>query len=108
MSTYAVILDTRADRDLTGEWRHHSLTVSVLTACRRNSFAYHSGTGYLRFTLRLDAASVADAITGALGLTERAARKAGFGYEVEELRVLPSARLEEETMRLLALTPAAT
>lgn len=102
MSAYAVILDTRAGRDLTGEWRHHSLTVSVLTACRRNSFAYHSGTGYLRFTLHLDAASAAGAVTGALRLAGRAARKAGFAYEVEELRVLPSARLEEEAVRLLS------
>ena len=103
MSAYAVILDTRADRGPSPtSGRYHSLTVSVLTACPRNSFAYHSGTGYLRFVLRLDAASVADAVTGALRLAERAARKAGFGYEVEELQVLPSARLEEETMRLLS------
>ena len=107
MSAYAVILDTRADRDLTDEWRYHSLTVSVLTACPRNSFAYHSGTDRLRFTIHVEAASVAGAVTGALRLAEGAARKAGFGYEVEELRVLPSARLEEEAVRLLALVPAA-
>jgi hypothetical protein len=90
VNAYAVILDTRADRDLTGERRYHSLTVSVLTACPRNSFAYHSGSGHLRFTIHLDAASVADAITGALRLTGLAARKAGFGYEAGEARILPA------------------
>jgi hypothetical protein len=100
VNAYAVILDTRADRDLTDEWRYHSLTVSVLTACPRNSFAYHSGAGYLRFTIHVDAEAMPAAIAEALRVTERAARKAGFGYEAVELRALPSARLEEETVRL--------
>jgi hypothetical protein len=102
VSAYAVILDTRADRDLTDEWRYHSLTVSVLTASPRNSFAYHSGTGRLRFTIHVDAETMPAAIAEALRVTERAARKAGFSYEAVELRALPSARLEEETMRLLS------
>ena len=98
MNAYAVIIEARADRDLTEE-QTGMLTRSVV---RSISYAYHSGTRYLRFALHVDAASVPDAVTEALRVTSRAAREAGFGYEAEELRVLPSARLEEETMRLLS------
>jgi hypothetical protein len=99
---YAVIIDARADRVLT-EKQADMLTISL----RGSSIACDSVTGYLRFALHVDAASMLGAVTEALRVTERAARVEGFGYEAEELRVLPSARLEAETMRLLApLRPA--
>lgn len=99
VSAYAVIIDTRADRDLT-EKQPTMAWISV--GASRSSLAYNSGTRYLRFTVHVDAASVPDAVTEALRVTGRAAREAGFSYEAEELRALPSARLEEETMRLLS------
>lgn len=103
LSAYAVIVDTRTDRDLTEKqpnmaWMEAGVSLS--------SIAYNVTARHLRFTLHVDAESVADAVTEALRVTERAARVAGFRCEADELRVLPSARLEEEIARLLALAPA--
>jgi hypothetical protein len=100
LSTYAVILDTRTDRDLTEKQPNMAW---IEAGVSRSSLAYNVTARHLRFTLHVDAESVPAAVTEALRVTERAARAAGFGYEAEELRVLPSARLEEETMRLFAL-----
>jgi hypothetical protein len=99
VSAYAVILDTRADRDLTGKQPEIAW---IEAGTSRSSLAYSAATRYLRFTLHVDAESMAGAVAEALRVTCRAARAAGFSYEAEELRVLPSARLEEETMRLLS------
>lgn len=99
MNGYAVIIDTWADRDLT-EKQPDMAWISA--GASRSSLAYHSGTRYLRFTLHVDAESMAGAVTEAVRVTERAARAAGFGYEAKELRVLPSARLGAEVARLLS------
>jgi hypothetical protein len=95
--TYTVIIDARADCVLT-ERQAGMLTIDLRGSC----IAHDSATRYLRFTLHVDAESLPDAIAEAIRVTERAARLTGFGYEAEELRALPSARLEAETMRLLA------
>lgn len=97
LRSYAVIIDARADRSLT-EKQADGLTISLRGSC----IAHESVTRYLRFALHVDAESMPGAVAEALRVTERAARLEGFGYEAEELRVLPSARLEAETMRPLA------
>jgi hypothetical protein len=104
MSAYTVILSTRTDRDLTEK---QPSMAWIEAGASRSSLACSVTDRYLQFTLHVDAESIAAAVAEAFRVTERAARVAGFGYEAEELRVLPSARLEEKTMRLLALAPAA-
>jgi hypothetical protein len=101
LTAYTVILRTRTDRDLTEK----QPDMAWITAGRfRSSVACDVTTRYLRFTLHVDAESMGAAVTEALHVIERSARVAGFGYEAGELRVVPSARLEEETMRLLGGT----
>lgn len=102
VNAYAVIIDARSDRSLTAK-QADMLTLDLAGPGKYSAaIACESVTRYLRFTVHVDAGSMPDAVTEALRVTGRAARKAGFGYEAEELRVLPSARLEEETMRLLS------
>jgi hypothetical protein len=91
---YAVIIDARADRDLTGK-QADMLTVSL----GGSSIVCESVTRYLRVALYVEAASMPGAVSIALRATGAAARAAGFGYEAEELRVLAPGRLEAETMR---------
>lgn len=101
MSAYAVIIEARTDRPLT-DGQTDMLTIDLAGPRRYNAAICHATeTRYLRFTLHVKAKSVADAVTEGLRVTGKAAREAGFTCEAEELRVLPSARLEEETMRLL-------
>ena len=99
MNAYAVIIEARADRDLTEK---QPVMAWIEAGASRSSLAYHSGTRWLRLTLHVDAETVPGAVAEAFRVTGRAVRVAGFGYETEELRVFPSARLEAETMRLLA------
>lgn len=95
-NAYAVVIAAKADRSLTDN------QMNMLAISRTGSVAHESTTRYLRWELHLDAASVADAVTEAFRLTGKTAREAGFSFEAEELRVLPFARLEEETVRLLS------
>lgn len=102
MNRYAVIIETHADRSLTDK-QIGMLTASLAGPGKYNAaICYEVVKRFLLFRLCVEAPSMADAVTEALRVTERAARVANFGFEAEEVRALPSARVEEETARLLA------